>query len=152
MRLSLREQGGRSHTATHDLPGNLLQSTQTPAAPSPKAGDAVIPHPKAGEVLRQHFPTQRSGPLETRQICKDTGERSRRAEGREEISPVVLRFAGTEVVLGVKQQVGASSHYMLRPSHPLVLPRVSHSQFFLLFSTLPNICFVNNNRHIYLQR
>jgi len=38
-----------------------------------QGGDAVIPCPKAGEVLPEHFPTQRSGSLETRQTCKGVG-------------------------------------------------------------------------------
>lgn len=137
---SLRGQGGRSHAATHNLMENPLQSAQAPAAPSPGTGDAVIPHPKAGEVLRQRFPDQALWSPGKSSRIQDSGAEEQRGEKK-----CLLRFPtlqGRRRGWGRSSRRGAPGHCVLCPSRPLV-PR---SHFFLLFSTLPNICFVNNNR------
>lgn len=81
-------------------------------------------------------------------MFKGTGQEHRRCRGQEETSHAVPCFAGTEAVMGAQQWVGSA--WPLHASYSLV-PR---SCFFLFFSILPNICFVNNSRCtvIYLQR
>lgn len=56
---------GRKVTLWHPL-----QRVQAAATSAPKPSDAAIPHCKATELLTQHFPIQRSGSWETRQMCK----------------------------------------------------------------------------------
>lgn len=115
---SLRGQGGRSHAATRKLLENPLQTAQAPVAPSPGTGDAVIPHPKAGEVLRQRFPDQALWSPGKSARIQDGGAEEQRGEKK-----CLLWFPtlqGRRWGWGRSSRRGAPGHCVLCPSRPLV--------------------------------
>lgn len=89
------------------------------------------------QAVTASFPTWRSGPWRAGQSAK--WPKSGAEQSRNECVLQTAALPG--------QQWVAWGHHMLQLPLPPVLARVSHTASgFLLFSTLPNICFVNSDR------